>query len=61
MYQKVGKELQEELKKIKEAGLYKEERIILTDQKPNIQVSYPAGSEPREVLNFCAKSKILSM
>ncbi len=56
MYEKIGKELSEELKQIKQAGLFKEERIILTDQKANIQVSYPAGSEAKWVLNFCANN-----
>ncbi len=56
MYEKIGKELSEELKQIKQAGLFKEERIILTDQKANIQVSYPAGSEAKSVLNFCANN-----
>jgi glycine C-acetyltransferase len=56
MYEKIGKELSEELKQIKQAGLFKEERIILTDQKANILVSYPAGSEAKSVLNFCANN-----
>lgn len=56
MYEKIWKELSEELKQIKQAGLFKEERIILTDQKANIQVSYPAGSEAKSVLNFCANN-----
>ena len=56
MYEKIWKELTEELKQIKQAGLFKEERIILTDQKANIQVSYPAGSEAKSVLNFCANN-----
>lgn len=56
MYGKVKDQLAAELKNIREAGLYKEERIILTDQKPDIKVEYPAGSQPREVLNFCANN-----
>ncbi|MGE5342766.1 MAG: glycine C-acetyltransferase [Candidatus Omnitrophota bacterium] len=56
MYQRVRYDLNEELRKIKSAGLFKEERIILSDQKPGIKVSYPAGSKPREVLNFCANN-----
>jgi len=56
MYYRVKYDLKQELIKIREAGLYKEERIILSDQKANIDVSYPAGSEPREVLNFCANN-----
>ena len=56
MYQRVRYDLNQELSKIKEAGLFKEERIILSDQKPDIDVTYPKGSEPREVLNFCANN-----
>lgn len=43
--------LGEELKKIKEDGLYKEERIITTPQKADIKVQ-----ENKEVLNFCANN-----
>ena len=56
MYQRVKYDLNQELIKIRDAGLLKEERIILSDQKPNIMVSFPAGAEPREVLNFCANN-----
>jgi len=54
MYQRVKFDLSQELQKIDEAGLYKEEQIILSDQKPEIKVRYPIGSEPMEVLNFCS-------
>jgi glycine C-acetyltransferase len=56
MYQRVRYDLNKEISKIKDAGLFKEERIILSDQKPSIDVSYPKGSEAREVLNFCANN-----
>jgi glycine C-acetyltransferase len=56
MYQRVRYDLNKELSKIREAGLFKEERTILSDQKPDIKVTYPSGSEPREVLNFCANN-----
>ncbi len=56
MYTRVKYDLNNELSKIKEAGLFKEERIILSDQKPRINVSYPKGAEPREVLNFCSNN-----
>jgi glycine C-acetyltransferase len=49
-------ELQRELAAIREAGLYKEERQILTPQAADIRVEYPAGSRPREVINFCANN-----
>lgn len=43
--------LSDELKKIKEDGLYKEERIITTAQKADIKVQ-----KNKEVLNFCANN-----
>jgi len=56
MYQRVKYDLKQELIKIRDSGLFKDERIILSAQKANINVSYPAGSEPREVLNFCTNN-----
>ena len=56
MFQRMKYDLKQELIKIRDAGLYKEERIILSDQKSNIRVSYPAGSAPREMLNFCSNN-----
>jgi glycine C-acetyltransferase len=51
MYSKVQKELQSELAEIRDAGLYKEERIITTPQSAAITTS-----DNREVLNFCANN-----
>ncbi|MEO0074510.1 MAG: glycine C-acetyltransferase [candidate division WOR-3 bacterium] len=48
--------LQTELNNLKEQGLYKEERYILTPQGAQIKVEYPAGSPPKNVLNFCANN-----
>ncbi len=56
MYQRIKYDFKQEIIKIKEAGLFKEERVILSDQKPNISVSFPAGAAAREVLNFCANN-----
>jgi len=42
--------LDEELRKIRSAGLYKEERVLQGPQGPHIQVAQ------REVLNFCANN-----
>ncbi len=56
MYIRTKLDLIRELTNIKEARLYKEERIILSDQKANIDVRYPAGSAPKEVLNFCSNN-----
>jgi len=51
MYGKVKAHLEEELKGIKEAGLYKKERIITSAQGAEITVSGGAA-----VLNFCANN-----
>ena len=56
MYRRVKYDFVKELESIRETGLYKEERVISSDQKPGITVTYPRGSEPREVLNFCANN-----
>jgi glycine C-acetyltransferase len=56
MYQRVKYDLKQELNKIKESGVFKDERVILSDQKANIVVSYPEGSKPKEVLNFCSNN-----
>lgn len=56
MYIRTKLDLTKELTNIRESGLYKDERIILSDQKANIDVKYPVDSEPREVLNFCANN-----
>lgn len=52
MYQNFKKFLENELQGIREAGLYKNERIITTPQKADINV---AGTD-MEVLNFCANN-----
>ncbi len=45
-----------ELKNIQEKGLFKEERYIASPQSAMIKVEYPAGSQPKEVINFCANN-----
>ncbi len=56
MYRRTKYDLKQELTSIKEANLYKDERIILSDQKAKIKVSYPTKSKPKEVLNFCSNN-----
>ena len=51
MYTDFQKFLTDELNAIKEAGLYKEERIITTPQKAAIKVA-----SGQEVINFCANN-----
>jgi len=56
MYGKIKEDLQKELAAIRDAGLYKEERYILTPQAADIRVEYPEGRPPKEVINFCANN-----
>lgn len=51
MYGKIKEHLQQEIKGISEAGLYKQERIIVSAQDAVIKVESGA-----EVLNFCANN-----
>ena len=51
MYGEFQKHLQTILSDIKEAGLYKNERVIITPQSSAIQV---AGG--KDVINFCANN-----
>ncbi|MBR3951137.1 MAG: glycine C-acetyltransferase [Bacteroidaceae bacterium] len=52
MYNAFKSHLTKELQDIKDAGLYKQERIITTPQKAGINVAGTDG----EVLNFCANN-----
>lgn len=51
MYGKLKNQLEVELQNIKDAGLYKEERIIITPQDADISVN-----TGKEVINFCANN-----
>ena len=51
MYQNYKSHLETELTAIREAGLYKNERIITTAQGATIRVA-----DGKEVLNFCANN-----
>lgn len=51
MFKTVGPVIQEEIQELKEAGLYKEERIITTPQSAEIKTD-----KGLEVLNFCANN-----
>jgi len=52
----IKKAYQEELASLRAAGLYKEERYIHSPQAADIVVEFPAGSAPRQVINFCANN-----
>ncbi len=56
MFKRTREYLKNEIQGIRDSGLYKDERIILSDQKANIDVSFPEGSAPKKVLNFCANN-----
>jgi glycine C-acetyltransferase len=45
-----------ELKGIKQGGLFKEERFIESPQGANIKVEYPIGASTKQVINFCANN-----
>ncbi|MBT1704347.1 glycine C-acetyltransferase [Chryseosolibacter indicus] len=51
MYKKLQPALQQELNNIREAGLFKKERIIVTPQAADIKTT-----EGKEVINFCANN-----
>jgi glycine C-acetyltransferase len=51
MFKNVAPTLQQEIQAIREAGLYKSERIITSPQGPDINTS-----EQEHVLNFCANN-----
>jgi len=51
MYGKIKQHLQKELKEIREAGLFKSERIITTSQDAVIKIN-----TGEEVINFCANN-----
>ncbi len=51
MYGKIKEDLTKEIQSIRDAGLYKEERIIMTPQ--GAEISVKGG---KEVLNFCANN-----
>jgi glycine C-acetyltransferase len=56
MFGAMQTQLQTELTAIRDAGLFKEERVILGPQAADIAVEFPPGSARREVINFCANN-----
>ena len=52
MYNNFKTHLEKELQDIKDAGLYKNERVITSPQRAGIEVANTEG----EVLNFCANN-----
>ena len=56
MYGKIKQDLVAELKEVRGAGLYKEERFIHGPQGADINVEYPDGAPTQDVINFCANN-----
>lgn len=48
--------LKKELEDIRQAGIFKEERIICAPQSSEIEVIFPAGSKEKRVINMCANN-----
>src|SRR5262245_30313161 len=56
MYGKIQEHVRRELDEIRKAGLYKEERVIVSPQGAGIGVTYPPARPSRQVINFCANN-----
>ena len=56
MFGQMKTDLQSEVERIRNAGLFKEERYIHTPQAAVIRVEYPEGSPVKEMINFCANN-----
>jgi len=56
MFGRLKEELQQELASIRQAGLYKEERSILSPQGADIRVRFPPDAPPKDMINFCANN-----
>jgi glycine C-acetyltransferase len=56
MYGKIKNDLIGELKDVREAGLYKEERYIHSPQGADISVEFPEAAPTEHVVNFCANN-----
>jgi len=56
MYGRIKQDLIREIESIRAAGLYKDERVIVTPQRADIDVVFPKGDPPRHVINFCANN-----
>ncbi len=54
--EKASSHFENELKNIRGAGLFKEERQIKSPQMARIEVEFPAGAPSKSVLNFCANN-----
>jgi len=53
---KIRNVYQDELKTIRDTGLFKEERYIHAPQAADIEVEYPEGSSLKKVINMCSNN-----
>ena len=52
----VRKMYQDQLNGIRDAGIFKEERFIHSQQAADIEVEFPAGASSKKVINMCANN-----
>ena len=53
---KVRTVYQEQIKSIRDAGIFKQERFIHSSQAADIEVEFPTGSSLKKVINMCANN-----
>ena len=53
---KVRTVYQEQIKSIRDAGIFKQERFIHSSQAADIEVEFPIGSSLKKVINMCANN-----
>jgi glycine C-acetyltransferase len=53
---KVRTVYQEQIKSIRDAGIFKQERFIHSSQAADIEVEFPSGASLKKVINMCANN-----
>jgi len=53
---KIKEIYQNQLNGIQDAGLFKQERFIHSSQAADIEVEFPTGSSPKQVINVCSNN-----
>jgi len=53
---KVRTVYQEQIKSMRDAGIFKQERFIHSSQAADIEVEFPTGSSLKKVINMCANN-----
>lgn len=54
--EKIQKTYLDQLEQIRNAGIFKEERLIHSTQAADIEVEFPSGSSLKKVINMCANN-----